>query len=216
MGERFKLSEVSKEADSQQTTTFKNKSLRISTWTGLQAEKFMNIPLKILKLEFLDNTDKPLFDKPIWLVSTAITLEPETLARAYLWRASHELSFRFMKQHLGLTKNNSPELKSCDAWIQLIALAMNLLLAIRDDLEIQSKPWYPQKAKKIVSQRQAQTHALPFFLKFPDLTHPPQPAGKALGRQLGYHPPCRTRHEITRKTPKRHKPCPSCPFKQAA
>ena len=105
---------------------------------------------------------KPVFDKPIWLVSTATTLDPETIARAYLWRASHELTFRFMKQHLGLYKNNSPELKSCDAWFQLVALTMNCLLAIRDDLEIQTKPWYPQPTTQSVSQRQAQTQALPF------------------------------------------------------
>ena len=162
MGERFKLSDVKKEADTLQIISFKNKSLRISTWTGLQTVQFMDIPLMMLKLEFLDSTGKPVFDKPIWLVTTATTLDPETIARAYLWRASHELTFRFMKQHLGLTKNNSPELKPCDAWVHLVALAMNCLLAIRDDLQIQAKPWYPQKLTKPVSQQQAQTHALPF------------------------------------------------------
>jgi hypothetical protein len=216
VGERFKLSDVKKDADSQQTIIFKNKSLRISTWTGLQTAQFMDIPLMMLKLEFLDSKGDTLFDKPIWLVSTATTLEPETIARAYLWRASHELTFRFMKQHLGLTKNNSPELKPCDAWFQLVALAMNCLLAIRDDLEIQAKPWYPQKIIKSVSQRQAQKQALTFFLKLPPLTKPPQLAGKAPGRLFGYLPPPRIRHEVIRKTPKRHKPCPTCPFKQPA
>jgi DDE superfamily endonuclease len=216
VGERFKLSDVKKEANTQHTIIFKHKSLRISTWTGLQTAQFMNIPLMILKLEFLDSTGKPVFDKPIWLVSTAVTLEPETIARAYLWRASHELTFRFMKQHLGLTKNNSPELKSCDAWFQLVALGMNLLLAIRDDLEIQTKPWYPQPTTHSVSQRQAQTQALPFFLKFPPVTKPPQLAGKAPGRLLGYLPPPRTKYKVIRKTPKRHKPCPTCPFKLPA
>lgn len=175
----------------------------------------MDIPLMMLKLEFLDSTGKPVFDKPIWLVSTAVTLEPETIARAYLWRASHELTFRFMKQHLGLCKNNSPELKSCDAWFQLVALTMNCLLAIRDELEIQTKPWYPQPITQSVSQRQAQTQALPFLLKLPPVTKPPQLAGKVPGRLLGFHPPRRTRHKVLRKTPKRHKPCPTCPFKLA-
>ena len=185
MGERFKLSDVKSEADSQHTINFKKKSLRISTWTGLQTAQFMDIPLLMLKLEFLDGTAKPLFAKPIWLVSTATPLEPETIARAYLWRASHELTFRVMKQHLGLGKNNSPELKSCDAWFRLVALAMNCLLAIRDDLEIQTKPWYPQATTQPVSQRQAQKQALPFFLKLPTLTQPPQLAGKAPGETLG-------------------------------
>lgn len=84
VGERFKLSEVKKETDSQYTIIFKNKTLRISTWSGLQTAQFMDIPLMMLKLEFMDSTGKPVFDKPIWLVSTAVTLEPETIARAYL------------------------------------------------------------------------------------------------------------------------------------
>jgi DDE superfamily endonuclease len=216
VGERFKLSDAKKEANSQHTISFKNKSLRISTWTGLQTAQFMDIPLMMLKLEFLDGTGKPLFEKPIWLVTTATQLEAETIARAYLWRASHELTFRFMKQHLGLCKNNSPELKPCDAWFQLVALAMNCLLASRDELEIQTKPWYPQSTTQPVSQRQAQKQALPFFLKLPTITQPPQLAGKALGRPLGYQPPRRTRHKVIRKTPQRHKPCPTCPFKLAA
>lgn len=216
LGERFKLNALTKEADHQHTISFKNKSLRVSTWTGLHTAQLMNLPLLILKLEFLDDTNKPIFDKPIWLVSTATTLASETIARAYLWRASHELTFRFMKQHLGLTKNNSPELKSCDAWFQLVALAMNSLLALRDDLKVQPKPWYPQSTSRPVSQRQAQKQALTFFLKFPDLTKLPQPAGKALGRPFGYHPQPRARHKVLRKTPQRHKPCPTCPFKPAA
>jgi DDE superfamily endonuclease len=185
VGERFKLSDVSKEADSQHTISFKNKSLRLSTWTGLHAEKFMSIPLKILKLEFLDNTGKPIFDKPIWLVSTAIHLEAETIARAYLWRASHELTFRFMKQHLGLCKNNSPELESCDAWFQLVALAMNTLLAMKDDLLIEAKPWYPQPTLKPVSQRQAQMQAMTFFPQVTSHHQTTSTCRKSLGQTLG-------------------------------
>lgn len=176
----------------------------------------MNLPLLVLKLEFLDNKDEPLYDKPIWLISTATKLDPEVIARAYLWRSSHEISFRFMKQHLGLTKNQSPELESCDNWLQLVALAMNLLLAIRDELKLQAKSWYPQKDHKAVSQRQAQKQALSFFSKLPQITKPAQPAGKAWGRPKGHSPPRRIRQPVMRKTSKKNNPCPSCPFKQAA
>lgn len=215
-GERFKLSKVEKKADTQKLVQFKNRRLRISSWYDLHASKFMNLPLTILKLEFLDDNGTPLFAKPIWLVTTATKLDPETIARAYLWRSSHELSFRFMKQHLALTKNNSPTLRQCDTWYQLVALAMNVLLALRDQLTPEPKPWYPQKLDQSVSQRQAQTQALSFFLKFPQLTKPPQPAGKAWGRPLGYQPKPRIRHPVLRKTPKRHKPCPTCPLLQPA
>jgi len=212
-GERFKLSEVKKEAERQSTIPFKKQSLRISTWQALQAAKFMDTPLLILKLEFLNEAAESIFQKPIWLITTATELEPESIARAYLWRSSHELTFRFMKQHLGLTKNQSPELRSCDNWLALVAFAMNLLLASRDQLEAKPNPWYPQKDKQTLSQRQAQKQVLSFFLNFTSLIKPPQPAGKAVGRPLGHNPPARTRQPVTRKTPKRKKICPTCPLK---
>lgn len=121
-----------------------------------------------------------------------------------------------MKQHLALTKNQSPELTNCEHWLELVALAMNLLLAIRADLRVQAKPWYPHKTDKPLSQRQAQKQALSFFLKLPAITQAPQPAGKAPGRAIGFTPPARNRHPVIRKTPKRKKACPTCPFKAAA
>lgn len=214
-GERFKLSKAG-EPDEQQTIAFKGKCLRISTWRNLHYAKYSAIHGVVLKLEFLDKGGKPIFEKPIWLFSTALEAECETLARAYLWRSSHELSFRFMKQHLGLAKAHSSELKSCDAWYQLVALAMNLLLAVKDQLQSQVPAWYPHAATKPISQRQAQKQALSFFLKVDTPSLAPRPAGKAHGRAKGYHPPPRQRHPVIRKTPNRSKPCPSCPFKAAA
>ena len=216
VGKRFKLSQPSKQPDLVKTINYKDKPLRITSYSGLQAKKAMDTPLKLVKLEFLNEQQEALYDKPIWLVSTATELDAEVIAKAYLWRGAHELTFRFMKQHLALTKNQSPELKVCDNWFQLVALAMNLLLAIRDELILEPKPWYPQNEAKLLSQRQAQKQALSFFAKLPDLTKPPQPAGKGPGRAKGHSPPKRIRHPVIRKTPKRPKICPACPFKQAA
>ena len=214
-GERFKLGEVS-EPDEQHSIAFKGKKLRISTWRNLHYAKYSAIHGVVLKLEFLDDAGKPMFEKPIWLFSTALEANCETLARAYLWRSSHELSFRFMKQQFGLNSNNSPELNTCEHWYQLVALAMNLLLAARNQLQPQVPAWYPQAATKPISQRQAQKQALSFFLKVDTPSLAPRPAGKAHGRAKGYYPPPRQRHPIVRKTPKRSIPCPSCPFKTAA
>lgn len=214
-GARFKLSEAAKTQESQ-IIRFKKKRLRISSFSGLHARNFPDVLAKLLKLEFLDDKDTPIFAKAIWLFTTATELADETIARAYLWRSSHELSFRFMKQHLALTKNQSPELTNCEHWLELVALAMNILLAIRDELRVQAKPWYPYKGNKPVSQRQAQKQALSFFFKLASITRPTQPAGKAPGRALGFNPAARTRHPVLRKTPKRSKACPTCPFKAAA
>jgi len=142
-GEKIKLNSFAKEANQELTVKHKNKTLRITSWQGLQAKAYMDIPLTILKLEFLDSINEPMFNKPICLITTATQVNPETIARAYLWRASHELTFRFMKQHLGLLKNWSSKLINIDNWYQLVAIAMNILLAIKDDLSSKPKPWYP-------------------------------------------------------------------------
>ena len=213
-GKRFKLNEAA-EPETQTTTLFKGKRLGISSWRNLHDAHYSDIHGVVLRLEFLDEQGQNLFENPIWLLSTALHLKPETLAKAYLWRSSQELSFRFMKQHLGLNKLQSPELKCCDAWYRLVALAMNLLLALRDQLKARPPAWYPQAASRPISQRLAQKQALAFFLGVDSPCSAPQPAGNALGRAKGYHPPPSIRHPVTRKTPKRIKACPSCPFKQA-
>jgi len=214
-GERFKLTADVPAPNEQTTLTFKGRTLRVSAWHNLHYMHYSDIHGVILKLEFLNPDGTPLFNKPIWLFSTAKTAKPETLARAYLWRSAHELTFRFLKQHLGLTTCQSPNLTCCDNWYQLVALAMNLLLSLKPQLTNTTPPWYPRARHKTVSQRRAQKQALAFLLKVPTPTKPPQPAGKAPGRPMGYHPPPRTRHPVTRKSPKRRKACPTCPFKAA-
>jgi len=186
-GPMFKLSQATDPIE-QKIITFKNKSLRISVWHDLHYQKYSDIHGVILKLEFLDDSDQPIFKKPIWLFSTDTVSDIEILAQAYLWRSSHELSFRFMKQHLALTKQKSPDVTSCDNWYQLVALAMNLLLSIKDSIQAQSRPWYPLDIHKTPSQRQTQKQALAFFLKVQSPVKPLRPAGKGTGRALGFFP----------------------------
>jgi hypothetical protein len=215
-GKPFKLSAEASSPDDQKLVDYKSKALRISLWRGLHYASYSEVEGVILKLEFLDKDKQPLFKNPIWLFSTATTAEGDTLALAYLWRSSHELTFRFLKQHLGLTKSQSPDINCCDTWYQLVAIAMNLLLALKDQLQSESPPWYPQAARRPLSQRRVQKQALGFLLKLATPTKAPRPAGKAPGRATGYRPLPRIRHPVIRKTPRRTKACPTCPFKATA
>ena len=83
-GKRFKLGDEMSEPDEQLTLKFKGKQLRISSWRDLHYAKYSDIHGVILKLGFLDKQGNPLFEKPIWLFSTALDLSIEMLARAYL------------------------------------------------------------------------------------------------------------------------------------
>ena len=214
-GPMFKLSKAT-DPDEQKVISFKDKSLRISSWRNLHYQKHSDVHGVILKLEFLKESGEPVFKKPIWLFTTDTDSDIEILAQAYLWRSSHELSFRFMKQHLALTTQNSPDVTSCDNGYQLVALAMNLLLCIRDSFHAQARPWQPVDPDKMPSQRQTQKQALAYFLQVESPVKPLRPAGKGLGRTPGFRPDTRKRIEVLRKTPKRPKKCKNCGVPLAA
>jgi hypothetical protein len=110
---------------------------------------------------------------------------------------------------------HSPSLAHVDAHLNVVALAMNLLLASKDDLQAHPDPWYPQASTKPISQRHAQKAALPFFLQVTRPSQPPRPAGKGSGRANGFTPKLRPRFPITRKTTKATSPCPRCPLRTA-
>jgi len=198
-GPMFKLSKASNPVK-QRVINFKGKALRISYWQDLHYEKHSDIHGRILKLEFLKESGEPVFKKPIWLFTTDTESDIELMAQAYLWRSSHELSFRFMKQHLALSKQKSPDVTSCDNWYQLVGLAMNLLLSIRDSVQAQARPWQPVNPDKMPSQRQTQKRALSFFAQVESPIKPTQPAGKGLGRTPGFFPKPRKIIPVLRKT----------------
>jgi len=210
-GPMFKLSKASNPVE-QKIIRFKAKALRISCWQELHYKKHSDIHGVILKLEFLKDSGETVFNKPIWLFTTDTESDLELIAQAYLWRSSHELTFRFMKQHLALTKQKSPDVSSCDNWYQLVAMAMNLLLSIRDQVQAQARPWQPVNSNKMPSQRQTQKRALTFFLQLKSPVKPLRPAGKGFGRTFGFFPTPRKVIPIPRKTPKRPKKCKKCGF----
>lgn len=78
---RFKLSPEVGAPDEQTTISFKGKALRISLWPDLHYAGYSDIEGVVVRLD-LDKAGKPLFDKPIWLFSTATGANAETLARA--------------------------------------------------------------------------------------------------------------------------------------
>jgi hypothetical protein len=191
---------------------YRQQNLRVQVWTDLHYQGYADIHGRILRLDFLDEQGKPRHSAPIWLFTTNTDLAPELLAKAYLGRANHELTFRFLKQHLALTAVQSPALKHVDAHLRLVGFAMNLLLASRAHLQPKPDPWYPRQVSLPISQRQAQKQALAFFLNVPNPTQPPRPAGKAKGRPTATSLSPRPRFDVARKTPKRYSPCPRCPL----
>ena len=124
----------------------------------------------------------------------------------YLWRFAIEHMFRFLKQHMGLNSNRSPDLVSAQQWMWLCALAYWQLLMMRDAVQEDYPAWYPRSRQQRtrLTPYQVQRSALAFLLELGTPASKPRPAGKGKGRQMNYFPPPRIRYPVVFKSKKAH------------
>jgi len=131
----------------------------------------------------------------------------------YLWRFAIEHMFRFLKQHMGLNSNRSPDLGSAQQWMWLCALAYWQLLLLRGAVKKDYPAWYPrsrqQRAK--LTPYQVQRSALAFLWELGTPASKPRPAGKGIGRQKNYFPPPRVRYSVVSKSKNRQAPASAGP-----
>lgn len=120
----------------------------------------------------------------------------------YLWRFAIEPMFRFLKQHMGLNSNRSPDLVSAQQWLWLCAVAYGQLLLMRDRVNEDRPAWYPHKREQRaqLTPHQVQRSALLFLLALGTPALKPRPAGKGTGRPKNYHPTPRTRYPVVFKS----------------
>jgi hypothetical protein len=127
----------------------------------------------------------------------------------YLWRFAIEHMFRFLKQQLGLTKTNSPDLEHRQMWVWCCALAYTQLLLIRQHVADQRPAWHPRHAPgrtRPLTPGQVRRLVLPFLLRLGTPASPVRRAGKGRGRATGYQPEPRTRFPVVKKGKKQRKP----------
>ena len=147
----------------------------------------------------------PRYKRPLWLFWTGPNdVALPDLCRMYLWCFAIEHMFRFLKQHMGLKSNRSPNLVSAQQWMWLCALAYWQLLLVRDDGKENRPAWYPLNRQQRVklTPYQVQRSALPFLLELGTPAAKPRPAGKGTGRQKNYCPPPRDRYSVVFKSKK--------------
>ncbi len=161
----------------------------------------------VLSVQFLKADGTPRFKRPLYLFWTGPTsVALADLARMYLWRFAIEHMFRFLKQHMGLTASNSPNLQGRLRWVWCCALAYCQLLFIRHKVADRRPAWHPTYVRgrlRPLTPRQVQRNAFPFLLELGSPAFPTQPAGKGSGRPPGYRPEPRKRHPVVKKSKKR-------------
>ena len=209
-GQSFKLNGVHRAADQSQTFQLGQQTVHVQAWHTLHFKKLATLIASLVQVEFLKADGTPRYKRPMWLLwSGPQSVALSEVCRMYLWRFAIEHLFRFLKQHMGLNSNRSPNLVSAQQWMWVCALAYWQLLLIRDQVKADRPAWYPhqpdQRAK--LTPYQVQRSALVFLLALGTPAATPRPAGKGTGRPKNYRPPPRNRYPVIFK----HKIVPKSP-----
>lgn len=205
-GADFQLSALSRPPDASEEFFLGKQKVRLRAWHKLHFKRFASIVGTVVCIEFLKEDGTPRYKRPIWLFWTGpedVTLQD--LCRMYLWRFAIEHLFRFLKQHMGLNSNRSPDLVSTEKWMWLCALAYWQLLLMRNLVTPNRPAWHPHRKHgqvRPLTPAQVQRSALAYLLQSGTPARNTRPAGKGHGRQKGYRPASRTRYEVVFKTKK--------------
>ena len=205
-GKPFKLNGSQRAEDRSATFQLGKQTVRVRAWSKLHFKKLATLIGTLVQIEFLKEDGTPRYKRPLWLFWTGPqSVALSDLCRMYLWRFAIEHLFRFLKQHMGLNSNRSPNLVSAQQWMWLCALAYWQLLLMRDAVQKDYPAWYPrsrqQRAK--LTPYQVQRSALAFLLELGTPASKPRPAGKGTGRRMNYCPPARVRYPVVFKNKNR-------------
>ncbi len=135
-GSSFKLNGAHRPEDQSEIFQIGKQTVRVRAWYKLHFKKLAALVGTLVQIEFLKADGTPRYKRPMWLFWTG----PQSVAlsdvcRIYLWRFAIEHMFRFLKQHMGLNSNRSPDLVSAQQWMWLCALAYWQLLLMRDGVK---------------------------------------------------------------------------------
>ena len=201
-GQPFKLNGGHRAEDQRETFQLGKQTVRVCAWHKLHFKKLAAVIGILVQVEFLKEDGTARYKRPMWLFWTGPqSVALSDLCRMYLWRFAIEHMFRFLKQHMGLNSNRSPDLVSAQQWMWLCALAYWQLLLMRDAVQEDYPAWYPRSRQQRLrlTPYQVQRSALAFLLELGTPASKPRPAGKGIGRQKNYFPPPRVRYPVVFK-----------------
>jgi len=205
-GADFQLSAITRPPDASEEFYLGKQKVRVRAWHDLHFKRLASLVGTVVCVEFLKEDGTPRYKRPIWLFWTGPEdVALQDLCRMYLWRFAIEHLFRFLKQHMGLNSNRSPDLVSTEKWMWLCALAYWQLLLMRNLVTPNCPAWHPHcKGGQVhpLTPAQVQRSALAFLLRSGTPARNTRPAGKGRGRRNGYHPAPRMRYEVVFKTKK--------------
>jgi hypothetical protein len=170
-----------------------NKPQRIRMWQH---------PFTLVKISAHDEKGNPVYAKPIWLIVVGQQRDQLSLVQicqAYHARSNLEHFFRFGKQQLLLTDNQTPVTAREERWWHLVHIAYAMLWMSRHLAHHLPRPWeqyLPTVRRREMSPSLVRRDAERVFLQLGTPAQPPQPRGKSPGRKKGIKLPPRTRYPV--------------------
>jgi hypothetical protein len=205
-GTPFRLSTSENRAAPDETLSFWETSRRgkpyrveIQAWHNMlmrghcrpQPLPMHNYPFTLVCITRYDETGKPVFKRPLWLLvmgDRRAELSLLHIYQAYATRFDLEHFFRFGKQKLLLTQFQTPEVFREEKWWLLTHIAYAQLWLARPVVVTLPRPWeryLPAMKGRLISPTLAQRDFARIIRQLGTPAQPPKPRNIAPGRPLG-------------------------------
>jgi hypothetical protein len=206
-GERFAFKEADTWGNPDEVIELEDKhfcSVRLERWHDLHEKKGSDVPYDVVRASVHLERDKP--PQAIWLawlappsIPAQISLNVETIWRAYIARWPVEPGIHFRKETLGWTLPRFQSKEACDRWTELTAIATWVIFLARTIVADTPLPW--QKPQQRLTPQRVQQSLKPIFALIGSPARPPKQRGKSPGWPKGKRRTPKVRHPVVKKHP---------------
>jgi hypothetical protein len=179
--------------------------VKLRRWANLHARSAADIEFDVVQAQVHLERDQP--PAPLWLlwlpsatIPLTVTVNVETIWRAYEHRWPIEPGNRFRKQILNWTRPQFHTPQAGDRWTMLVTLAFWQLYLARPLVADCPLPWQPKQTKLTPTRMQQGWGDI--FLQIGQPTRSPQTRGKSPGWPKGKRRQPKPRYPVVKKSPK--------------
>lgn len=206
-GERFSFKEPETWGDPDEVIELEDDhfgKVKLERWQGLHEKKGSDVPYDVVRASVHLERDKPLH--AIWFawlappsIPAEISVNVETIWRAYIARWPVEPGIHFRKETLGWTLPRFQSKEACDLWTELTAIATWILFLARTIVEDVPLPW--QKPQRRLTPQRVQQSLKPIFALIGSPARLPKQRGKSPGWPKGKRRTPKVRYPVVKKHP---------------
>jgi len=206
-GERFAFKEADTWGDPDDEIELEDDhfgKVRLERWNDLHEKNGSDVPYDVIRASVHLQRDKP--PQAIWLawlaptsIPSEISLNVETIWRAYIARWPVEPGIHFRKETLGWTLPRFQSKEACDRWTELTAIATWVIFLARSIVADTPLPW--QKPQQRLTPQRVQQSLQPIFALIGSPARPPKQRGKSPGWPKGKRRTPKVRHPVVKKHP---------------